>query len=94
MKTVSKNIFVRLAIVMFTVACIVTLVMLRLDNNEKKVKADALREQVEELQSYIDEMEADIAKPFDEDYVAEIAHDKLGLRYPQEVIFYNEDGNG
>ncbi len=93
MKLLSKNMFVRFAVLIFTIVCIVSLVVLRLDNNEKKTQVDLLRLEVEEMQNYIGELEADIAKPFDEEYVADIAHGELGLRYPQEVIFYS-DGEG
>lgn len=93
MKILSHNIFVRFAALIFTIVCIVSLIVLRLENNEKKIKADALREDVEEMENYISELEADIAKPFDDEYVADIAHSELGLRYPQEVIFYS-DGEG
>lgn len=93
MKILSHNIFVRFAALIFTIVCIVSLIVLRLENNEKKIKADALREDVEEMENYISELEADIEKPFDDEYVADIAHSELGLRYPQEVIFYS-DGEG
>ncbi|MGN1346662.1 MAG: septum formation initiator family protein [Eubacteriales bacterium] len=91
MKLLSKNMFVRFAALIVAVVCVTSLILLRLDNNEKKMRADALREEVEEMQNYISELEADLEKPFDEEYVAKIAHDKLGMRYPQEVIFYSED---
>lgn len=90
MKLLSKNMFVRFAVLIFTIVCVVSLIVLRLDNNEKKTQADALRLEVETMQTYICELEADIARPFDDEYVAEIAHDELGLRYPQEVIFYSD----
>ena len=93
MKLLSQNMFVRFAVLIFTIVCVVSLVVLRLDNNEKKTQVDLLRLQVEEMQTYISELEADIDKPFDEEYVADIAHGELGLRYPQEVIFYS-DGKG
>jgi len=41
------------------------------------------------MNEYISELEADIEKPFDEEYISEVAHDKLGMRYPQEVVFYS-----
>lgn len=93
MKILSNNIFVRFATLIFTIVCAVSLIVLRLENNEKKTQADSLRENVEEMENYISELEADIEKPFDEEYVADIAHSELGLRYPQEVIFYS-DGEG
>ncbi len=80
----------RFAVLIFTIVCVFSLVVLRLDNNEKKTQADALRLEVEEMQSYIDDLEADLARPFDDQYVSEIARTELGLRYPQEVVFYSD----
>lgn len=85
--------FVRFAVLIFVLVCVVSLVVLRLDNNEKKLQANVLRGQVENMQDYISQLEADLAKPFDDEYVADIAQSELGLRYPQEVIFYS-DGEG
>lgn len=93
MNILSKNMFVRLAGLMFAIVCVVSLVVLRLDNNEKKAQAEILRVQVEEMQTYVDSLQTDIDKPFDDEYVADIAHGELGLRYPQEVVYYS-DGEG
>ena len=93
MKILSRNMFVRFAVLIFVLVCVVSLVVLRLDNNEKKLQANVLRGQVENMQDYISQLEADLAKPFDDEYVADIAQSELGLRYPQEVIFYS-DGEG
>lgn len=90
MKLLSKNIFVRIVALIFTILCIAGLVILRLDNNEKKTKADALRLEVEEMQTYVDGLRADLDRPFDDDYVSEIARNELGLRYPQEIIYYSD----
>jgi len=93
MKFLSQNMFVRFAALIFTIVCVVSLVVLRLENNEKKTQADVLRDSVAEMENYISELQADIDKPFDDEYVADIARSELGLRYPQEVIFYS-DGEG
>lgn len=93
MRSLSRNMFLRLAMLVFVVACVATIVLLRLNNNEKMAKVETLREQVASAQDYVNELQADIDKPFDEDYVSEIARKKLGLRYPQEVIFYSDKGN-
>lgn len=90
MKIISRNMLLRFAVLIFLLVCVVSLVVLRLDNNEKRSQVDLLRVEVENMQNYITELEADIAKPFDDEYVADIAHRELGLRYPQEVIFYSD----
>ena len=90
MKIFSKNVFVRLAVLIFTMVCVVSLIVLRLDNNEKRAQVDTLRLQVEEMQAYVGALEADFDKPFDNEYIADIAHGELGLRYPQEIVFYSD----
>ncbi len=90
MKLLSRNIFVRLVALIFTLVCVAGLVILRLDNNEKKIKADALRLEVEKMQTYVDGLQADLDRPRDDAYVSEIARSELGLRYPQEIIYYSD----
>ena len=90
MKLMPRNIFVRFAGLIFAIVCVVSLVVLRLDNNEKKMQAAVLHGELETMQTYVSQLEADVAKPFDDEYVGSIAHSELGLRYPQEVIFYSD----
>ena len=40
-----------------------------------------------------EELEADIARPYDDEYIAEIAHEQLGLCYPQEIIYISGEGH-
>lgn len=88
-----RSTVVRVAVLVVVVFFGVVFVSLRLKNNELETKADALRAQIEETYGDIDELEAAIARPMDDEYIEEIAHDQLGLRYPQEIVFYSGDGN-
>ena len=74
-----------LALILFFGILFVTL---RLENNALTAKADELRGEIELLEENINELKADLERPFDAEYIAEVAEEKLGLRYPQEVIFY------
>ncbi len=93
MKELFKNTVARIAILMLLVLFTVTFMILRLRQSELEARADTLREEVNDMEEYISELQADIDRPFDDDYVAEIAHDKLGLRYPQEIIYYSGSGD-
>jgi len=84
-----KNTFVRIAILTFILFFVVMFVILRLENNDILTRANELQARLNEMNEYISELEADIEKPFDEEYISEVAHDKLGMRYPQEVVFYS-----
>lgn len=85
---VLKNTFIRMAMLALALFFGVIFVTLRLENNDLVERADQLRSEVAVLQNSINELQADLDRPFDEEYIAEIAEEKLGLRFPQEVVFY------
>ncbi|MBQ8640852.1 MAG: septum formation initiator family protein [Clostridia bacterium] len=89
----TRNLFVKLAMLVFSVFCFLTVITLQLENNSMKEKAEALDTQIQEYQSYINDLQATLDAPMDEDYVADIAREELGLRHPQEVVFYSDDSD-
>ena len=91
MRSVFRNMFVRVSMLVLVVFCLVAFVTLRLKQNDLYAKERALQAEIDRMNEYINELQAEIDRPFDEDYVAEIAHEKLGLRYPQEIVFYSGD---
>ncbi|MBQ8512022.1 MAG: septum formation initiator family protein [Clostridia bacterium] len=88
-----KSTVVRMASLIISLLFLVVIVTLRLDNNDKQERIAELNAQITEVQDYINELNADLQKPFDDAYIEEVATEKLGMRYPQEVIFYSGDGN-
>ena len=56
-------------------------------------QAAELRQEIEQISEHINELQAELDRPFDSDYVAEVAHEKLGLRFPQEIVFYSGEDN-
>lgn len=93
MQGMFRNTVVRMASLIISLLFLVVIVTLRLDNNDKQERIAELNAQITEVQDYIDELNADLQKPFDDAYIEEVATEKLGMRYPQEVIFYSGDGN-
>lgn len=93
MKPVSKNMFMRFAMATLVVACIISIVAFRINNNEKKLKAEELKSQISDVSERINELQYYLDEPFNEQYVSKIAREKLGLRYPHEIVFYSNDGN-
>lgn len=89
MKSLFKNTVVRMTVLVLLAFFIVTFVNLRMKSNELEVQADELRDKINDMDEYIAELRSDLERPFDDEYVAEIAHEKLGLRYPQEIIYYS-----
>lgn len=85
-----SNIFVKLAIVVFVVVAIVSITQMMMRYNELQAERDALKAQVDEYKTNIEELENALAAPFDDDYVIKIAREKLNLSLPYSVIFYND----
>ena len=92
MQNILKNTIVRTASFVILLLFSVLIITLNLDNNEKLERIDELNAQILEMNDYINELNADLAKPFDDAYIEEVATEKLGMRYPQEVIFYSGSG--
>ena len=93
MKALFKNTVVRMSLLVLLTFFKVTFVSLRLRSNDLETKAENLRAKIDDMDEYISELQADLDRPFDDEYVAEIAHNKLGLRYPQEIIYYSGSGD-
>ena len=93
MNSLAKNTFMRIIILTVVFFFSVVYITVRLQQNDLEAKAEQLQGQIEAAQAEIDELQAEIDRPFDDEYVAKIAHEKLGLRYPHEIIFYGGSGN-
>ena len=61
--------------------------------NQKLAEAEKLEGELYKLEAKVEEMRYRLESPLDDDYVARIAREKLGLCYPDEVIFYGDVGN-
>ena len=93
-KEVSKsNFFIRAALLLFAVFCAVTVVKLQLEFNQLKSTKALLNTQIEETKDRIAELEVELDTVMDDDYVIAVAKEKLNLRLPEEIIFYNDLNN-
>lgn len=93
MKNIFRNMFVRVCLLAFLAAFAVMFVTLHLRQNDLMAKAAQIQAEIDETKETINALQAEIDRPFDNDYVAEIARERLGLRYPQEIVFYSGDEN-
>ncbi len=93
MRSIFRNMFVRICMLVLLAAFIIMFVSLHLKQNDLLQKAARLDGEIAQMHETINELQAEIDRPFDDDYVAEIAREKLGLRYPQEIVFYSSDDN-
>ena len=91
MKRFSESIALRIAIIMFCVFCVVVTISVRFKYNDYQKDISDKRAELEQVENEVAELEREIEKPFDKEYIVRIAKEKLGLRLPPEIIFYNGD---
>ena len=90
MERKNTGMFVKIAIFALAVFAVVSIVQLQLSFNELRTKRDTLKAEVDALQDEADELQEQVDAPVDEEYIIDIAKDKLNLRLPEEIIFYND----
>ncbi len=84
------NIFVRIAVIIVIVFCVITILKLQIQFNQLNDERKSLTAQVEEYREDIEELKAEIERPFDDEYVTRVAREKLGYHLPDEIIYYND----
>lgn len=84
------NLFVRIAIIVVVLVCVITILRLQIQFNNLNDEKKELEAQVEEYAEDIEELKAEIARPFDDEYVIRVAREKLGYHLPDEIIYYND----
>jgi cell division protein FtsB len=84
------NIFTKAVIFTFSVFCAVTIISQQLEFNELNEMRLGLQRQISDTKLQIEELETDLARPFDSEYIAKIARSKLKYHMPEEIIFYND----
>lgn len=89
MERKNTGIFVKLAIFALATFAVVSIVYLQLTINEERTKRDTLKAEVGALEEERDELKNQVDAPMDEEYIIDIAKEKLNLRLPEEIIFYN-----
>ena len=75
--------------VMLLLSAIVSAINL-MQYNQKMSEAEKLEAEKAILEEKIEEMRYRLDSPLDDDYIARIAREKLGLCYPDEIIFYGD----
>lgn len=84
------NIFFKALILLFICFCMITIVQLQIQFNELNDRRSALREEINNCKDNIDEMEEQLAQPFDEDYIIRVAREQLNYHMPEEIIYFND----
>lgn len=82
--------FVKTAIFAFAVFAVITIVQLQLKYNQYEARRDQLRAEINNLEDKVEELENQANNEVDRQYIIDIAKEKLNLRLPEEIIFYND----
>lgn len=81
---------VKLAVFAAVAFAVIMTVQLQLKYNEYKIQKEVLKAEVAELEDKRDELREKAESDADREYIIEVAKEKLNLRMPEEIIFYND----
>ena len=90
MKKNKHSLIFNLIVTMFVFLCVMTIVKLQIEINKQSAKNETQREENEQLRYEIDQYNNDLSSPKDDEYYEQKAREKLNLRLPEEIIFYND----
>ena len=81
--------FFRMIIFAMMIIGVVSIVKLQLEYNNLKMRRYALVAEIQSASERIEMLQASLDAPFDDEYVIKIAREKLNLRLPEEIVYYN-----
>lgn len=87
------NIFVRLLWVGFIALALFSIVSSQMTINELNDQKEELAAEVVAVQDDVDELQYDLERPIDDEYIIDFAREKLGLHLPGETIFHYDVKN-
>ena len=90
MKTKKTGIAIKIALTAFVLFCVVTLFAQKIQIDDLNSEINDLRERNKQKEAYNAKLRNRLNSDMDEDYIEEIAKDKLNLVLPEEIIFYND----
>lgn len=88
-----SSFFLKIAIVLFMVFSIIMIVQLQQQFNELEKKHTALQVKIDAYEERLAELQYELDRPFDNEYIIEIARKKLNYHLPDEIIFENKKNN-
>lgn len=89
-KVKETSIFVKIAALALVVFFVILIVNLQLEYNELLSVRDEKQADLESLKDEKEQLEKKANAEMDDDYIIETAKEKLNLRMPEEIIFYND----
>lgn len=73
----------------FMIIGVVSVVKLQLEYNSLKMRRDVLAQEIQATSERIEMLQTTLDSPFDDEYIIKIAREKLNLRLPEEIVYYN-----
>lgn len=68
---------------------VVSIVKLQLEYNSLQVRRDALLAEIQNTGERMEMLQSSLDMPFNDEYIIKIAREKLNLRLPEEIVYYN-----
>ena len=84
------NLLVRIAVALFIVFCLVTIIDLQIWMNNLDKQKEALTGEMQDLREEIAELEYNLRQPYDDSYAAKVARQVLKYHFPDEILFVND----
>ena len=84
------NFFANAVVFAFIAFCAVTLVSQQLTFSSLNEQEAELSAQIAVLEEDVEEIQDDLNRPFDQEYVKKVARAKLNYHLPEEIIYYND----
>ena len=81
--------FFRVMIFAMMIVGVVSIVKLQLEYNSLQVRRDALLAEIQNTGERMELLQSSLDMPFDDEYIIKIAREKLNLRLPEEIVYYN-----
>ena len=81
--------FFRVLIFTFMIIGVVSIVKLQLAYNRLKMRRGVLAAEIQATSERIEMLQTTLDAPFDDEYIIKIAREKLNLRLPEEIVYYN-----
>ncbi|MBE6631437.1 MAG: hypothetical protein E7623_01915 [Ruminococcaceae bacterium] len=85
--------FVKISMIAIICVCIATIVRLEVRYNELEAEAQALKMQISAYEDEVEQLEGQLEQELDDEYVIRIAREKLNYCMPDEIMYYDNNGN-
>ena len=90
MNSWKKSVMLRITLFILVLFSVIMIIHLQLEYNTLQAKRNALAAQVAAAEERIEALTSRLDAPFDDDYIIQVAREKLNLRLPEEIVFYND----